>query len=55
MRKLRDILGAHFREQIRREYIGMLETGATSEAQLNRIYDLLGKIRKSNFSLFWQK
>ena len=43
MRKLRDILWAHFREQIRREYIQMLETGTTSEAQLNRITTYLAK------------
>jgi hypothetical protein len=52
MRKLRDILWTHFREQIRREYIEMLETGTTSETQLNRVHDLLRKIRKSSSSFF---
>lgn len=52
MRKLRDILWTHFREQIRREYIEMLETGTTSEAQLNRVHDLLRNIRKFYFPLF---
>lgn len=55
MRKLRDILWAHFREQIRREYIAMLETGTTSEAQLDRVHDLLRKIRKCSFQFFWHK
>ncbi|KAL9110094.1 MAG: hypothetical protein Q9227_005287 [Pyrenula ochraceoflavens] len=32
MRKLRDILSAHYREQVRREYIDMLRTGTTSES-----------------------
>jgi hypothetical protein len=55
MRKLRDILWTHFREQIRREYIEMLETGTTSEAQLNRVHDLLRKIRKFYFPWFEHK